>query len=278
MSKKNARAELVVNNKNNKTIDYLNEDPIIRNQQLCIMSFVGPNLKQKSKINAFKVRGSFNSREEAESHITHLEKIDPDFDMFIAPVGIWCPFNPDPDEIEEQKYGDTRLNDLMKGYHENRLKADEHFNDRKRQMIQDAMKDGTKEGQKELSKIKEHPIAVKQRLNDLQEKLKQINESLEETNNFIKENELKLLNHYTKEELEIADNDFAEYKKRIQTAESKDELADIQEELRKKYTEYEKEHNNPEDLDYEVKTEQLESQVQSQLEQKDPWLQNKKEI
>lgn len=224
-------------------IDYLSEDPLIRQQQVCIMSFVGPNLNQKCKINAFKVRGSYENQDDAERKMKELHNLEPEFDMFLAPVGIWCPFNPNPNDIDSQNYGNDQLNELMKGYHENRMRTNQHYNERKRKMIDDAIKEGTQEGQKELSQIKEHPIAVKQRMSDLTEQLEVARENIKKLETQQTETQTKLDKDYSSEELEIAEKEYAEYKKRVSEAESKDELSEIQEELRVKYTEYEKLHN-----------------------------------
>lgn len=241
-----ARTKLTTTSKT-KEVDYLTEDPLIRDQQVCIMSFVGPNLKQKCDINAFKVRGSYTNQEEAEKKMKQLHKIDPDYDMFIAPVGIWCPFNPNPDEIDSQTYGNDQLNELMKGYQENKMKTNEHYNERKRKMIEDAINEGTEEGQKELASIKEHPIAVKQRMSDLTEQMKNAKENMEKLESQINATQIKLDKDYGEKELIEAEKEFESYKERVRNAESKDALSEIQEELRIKYTEYEKIHNKPTD-------------------------------
>lgn len=258
------RNKLVTKNNKNE-IDYLSEDPLIRSQQFSLISFVGPNLKQKCKINAFKVKENFGSVEEAQKKIKYYQDLEPEFDIFVAPVGVWCPFNPDPDDIENQEYGNDQLNELMKGYHENKAKTDQHFNQRKKNMIEEAMKDGTQEGQKELSEIIEHPIAVKQRMSDLVEQLEAARENIEKINKNIAATQLKLDNDYTPTELETADKEFEEFKNRTKEATTKDTIAEIQEELRIKYTEYEKLRNKS----------TTSTTTDSGTEKPDPWMQAK---
>ena len=42
-----------------------------------------------------KVRGVFNTQEEAEIRCKKLREVDPNHDIFVGPVGMWIPWDPD---------------------------------------------------------------------------------------------------------------------------------------------------------------------------------------
>lgn len=189
-----------------KTEDFLTEDPAIRGQQYCCLSFVSPddvivkkdadffnqflggfsadvgilfdNLIEKFKDNAetsdmfvnlknrydyifnsenlqeefhnykamhterlereylernnfqtsmrgIKIRGSYETIAEAQKRANQIKQFDPNFDVFVAQVGCWCPWAPNPQELQDQEYAETELNTLVKKYKENAEKKDE---------------------------------------------------------------------------------------------------------------------------------------------------------
>ena len=82
-----------------------------------------------------KVRGVFDTIEEAKNRSEFLKKVDDKFDIFIGQVGCWCPWSPHPSDLENQEYGETQLNTLMKKYKENMDSKDEVFEKRKQEAI-----------------------------------------------------------------------------------------------------------------------------------------------
>ena len=60
------------------------------------------------------------------------------FNIFVAQVGVWCPWSPNPEEIQEQEYAETQLNTLMKGYRENMELRDQFYEQRKEEKIKEA--------------------------------------------------------------------------------------------------------------------------------------------
>ena len=85
----------------------------------------------QTSMRGIKVRGSFSSIEEAKNRSEFLKKIDKNHDIYIAEVGCWCPFSPNPGDLENQEYGETQLNTLMKEYKKNQEERDEVFEKRK---------------------------------------------------------------------------------------------------------------------------------------------------
>lgn len=82
-----------------------------------------------------KVRGVFESSQEAQNQCVKLRKLDNEkFNIYIAEVGCWCPWNPNPNSIESQEFAETELNTLMSKYNENMENASSFYNERKAMM------------------------------------------------------------------------------------------------------------------------------------------------
>jgi hypothetical protein len=85
----------------------------------------------QTTIRGFKVRGCYDTVEEAKKRCDVLKKKDPNFNIFVASVGAWCPFAPNVNDIEDQKWNETQLNTLMMNYKKNKESKDEVFQDRR---------------------------------------------------------------------------------------------------------------------------------------------------
>lgn len=101
-----------------------------------------------------KVRGVFDTIEEARNRSEFLKRFDDKFNIYIAQVGCWCPWSPNPDSLENQEYSETQLNTLMKQYKQNMEEKDTIFDERKRATIDSAVSK-TKKETTDLSDIKE---------------------------------------------------------------------------------------------------------------------------
>lgn len=88
----------------------------------------------QTSIRGLKIRGTFDTLKEAEVRAQVLKKIDDRFNVYVAQVGCWVPFSPNPDDIENQEYAETQLNTLMKNYKENQDKKDLFYEERKREL------------------------------------------------------------------------------------------------------------------------------------------------
>ena len=84
-----------------------------------------------TSIRGIKVRGVFDTIEEAKNRSEFIKKIDNKFNIYIAQVGCWCPWSPNPDCLENQEYAETQLNTLMKEYKKNMNDKDVIFENRK---------------------------------------------------------------------------------------------------------------------------------------------------
>ena len=85
----------------------------------------------RTTLRGIKVRGSYETRAEAENRCKSLKSRGDKFDIFVGRVGFWCPWSPYADDIKDQEYTETTLNTMMKKYNENMEKRDEYFAARK---------------------------------------------------------------------------------------------------------------------------------------------------
>jgi hypothetical protein len=112
-------------------VDYLDEDTIVPNgQRFALVSFVGPDLRQKNEKMGMKIRGCFATRDEAAAHVKKLQAFDGGVDIFLLEVGKWALIPPSTSDIDDVEYQEKYLQDLMKEYKDSQLKAKELFNQR----------------------------------------------------------------------------------------------------------------------------------------------------
>ena len=161
---------------NKNVIDYLPEDRKIKGQKYCIVSVVGPNLKQKCDLYAIKVRGVADSEREAKQMCERIMKYDNKFDTYVTEVGRFFPLDISAEQVKSVEFLDTRLNALVKNYTENRIEADNQFSSRKQEMMDLAISEG--KNQEILSSKPEHPIAVYSRMNDTSSHIKELQDQI----------------------------------------------------------------------------------------------------
>lgn len=88
----------------------------------------------RTTVRGLKVRGSYSTKEEAESRAKKLQKMDPDHNIFVGQIGKWLPWDPAPSAIADHEYAEEQLNTLMKKYKENEEQRDV-FNKEQRERI-----------------------------------------------------------------------------------------------------------------------------------------------
>ena len=91
-----------------------------------------------TSVRGIKVRGVFDTVDEAKNRAEFLKKMGDKFDIFIGQVGLWCPWSPNPEEIRDVKYMNEQLNQLVGKYRENLDLKDEFFAQRKEESIKAA--------------------------------------------------------------------------------------------------------------------------------------------
>lgn len=227
---------------NGKQVDMLSEDPEISGQKFALISIVGPHLPQKCDIWGLKIRGVAESVDEAKQMTKRLMKFDNMYDIYTVSVGKFFPLTIEPYDVKEVEYSDEKLNDLMKSYLKNREDANQHYHQRKQDMMEKAIKEGTKEGQSQLSNKVEHPIAVLQRKQEFEEKAKELREQLESIEKDLGLTSEKYANYTENQRLEAEDEvkKATSHLQQNNLQESKNELKHIKDEIASELKEEEK--------------------------------------
>ena len=97
--------------------------------------------KGQTNIRGVKVRGVYSSKEEAEARAKRLHRLDSTFHVFIGQVGYWLPWNPCADKIDDEKFLDSGLNELMEKYKENNINKDLMYEEQKREKLKAAQEE-----------------------------------------------------------------------------------------------------------------------------------------
>jgi hypothetical protein len=104
----------------------------------------------QTSVRGLKVRGVFNTQEEAEMKCKKLREIDPNHDIFVGPVGMWIPFDPDAYKTGRVEFMEEELNQLHHEKLKNETKAKEEFERRiketKKKAIQENIELAKKSG------------------------------------------------------------------------------------------------------------------------------------
>ena len=59
-----------------------------------------------------KVRGSYPTQEEAELRCRMLREVDPNHNVYVGPVGIWMPWEPEAYKTGRVEYLEEELNEI----------------------------------------------------------------------------------------------------------------------------------------------------------------------
>lgn len=114
----------------------LEQDDILPpGQRFALLSFVSPISRQKNEQYGLKIRGVFNSREEADAYVKRLQKHDPHVDIFLCDMGKWLLIPPDVSKIEDVKYQEQYLETMMAEYQKSQDEARAHFEERKTRVM-----------------------------------------------------------------------------------------------------------------------------------------------
>lgn len=102
----------------------------------------------QTNVRGIKVRGSFPSQEEAEMRCKILRESDPNHDVYVGPVGIWMPWEPEAYKTGRVEYLEKELNELMHEKNENEKNAKIEFDKRIKEAKQKAMEENEKNAEK----------------------------------------------------------------------------------------------------------------------------------
>ncbi len=93
--------------------------------------------KNQTSVRGLKIRGVFDSYQEAEARSKLLQKLDSNHNIFIGQVGYWLPWDPDPNKLNSE-YQEEELNNLMKEYNKNQQDKDIFYQEQTKERVQKA--------------------------------------------------------------------------------------------------------------------------------------------
>lgn len=95
----------------------------------------------RTNVRGIKIRGVYDTQREANVRAQVLQKMDNSFHVYVGQVGYWLPWDPNPNNIEEQEYLNKDLNRLNKEYAKNQTKRDMFYEEQKREKKMAALRD-----------------------------------------------------------------------------------------------------------------------------------------
>jgi hypothetical protein len=102
----------------------------------------------QTRTRGIKIRGSYPSQEEAELRCKMLREVDPNHDVYVGPVGMWMPWDPEAYKTGRVEYMEDELNQLMSEKNKNESSAKTAFEQRVKESKQKAIDENIKNAEK----------------------------------------------------------------------------------------------------------------------------------
>jgi hypothetical protein len=102
----------------------------------------------QTSVRGLKIRGVYNNQDEAELRCKKLREVDPHHDIYVGPVGIWVPWDPDAYKTGRIEFMEDELNQLHKEKLKNEEKAKQEFDRRVKDSKRKAIEENIKLAQK----------------------------------------------------------------------------------------------------------------------------------
>ena len=138
----------------------------------------------QTSVRGLKVRGSYSTQEEAELRCKLLREVDPNHNVYVGPVGVWMPWEPEAYKTGRVEYLEDELNQLMHEKNTNEAKAKQEFEKRiqetKRKAIEENVKLAKESGNKLTQRLNKDGDLVGVN-NTMEEDLKQLDDTSSES-------------------------------------------------------------------------------------------------
>ena len=108
----------------------------------------GINHQFQTSTRGLKIRGVYPTLEEAELRCKMLREIDPNHDVYVGPVGLWMPWEPEAYKTGRVEYMEDELNQLMHEKTKNESNAKSAFDQRVKETKQKAIEENIKNAEK----------------------------------------------------------------------------------------------------------------------------------
>ena len=106
-----------------------------------------------TSVRGVKVRGAYSSQAEAELRCKKLRENDPHHDIFVGPVGVWMPWDPDAYKTGRVEFMEDELNQLHQEKIKNEEKAKQEFDQRVRDAKRKAIEENVKKARESGNKL-----------------------------------------------------------------------------------------------------------------------------
>jgi hypothetical protein len=104
----------------------------------------------QTSVRGLKIRGVYSTQEEAEERCKKMREHDPNHDIYVGPVGVWVPWDPDAYKTGRVEHLEEELNALHKEKLKNEEMAKKEFEERiretKKKAIMENIEKATKSG------------------------------------------------------------------------------------------------------------------------------------
>ena len=171
--------------------DYLSEDSLLpKDQKFVCLSFL-TDKENKTTLTGVKVRGVYETYDEACKQAKNLQAVDEAFNVFVGEMGKWLPFDPAPDSeaVKTSEYANEELNNMMKSYLENQEKAKLFHEQRKNELMKKNIMENITTRHTNLKEVQEQlTSATEEEKKILEDTVKSIEEQIEKME--VKKNEL----------------------------------------------------------------------------------------
>lgn len=107
----------------------------------------------QTSVRGLKVRGTFETQQEAELRCRMLREVDPNHDIFVGPVGMWMPWEPEAYKTGRVEYLEKELNELMNHKVNNEKQAKQEFETRVKETKKKAIEENIKKARETGTKL-----------------------------------------------------------------------------------------------------------------------------
>lgn len=102
----------------------------------------------QTSVRGLKIRGVFNTQDEAEKKCKKLREGDPNHDIYVGPVGVWIPWDPDAYKTGRVEHMEDELNALHAEKMKNEEAAKKEFEERVRETKKKAIMENIEKAKK----------------------------------------------------------------------------------------------------------------------------------
>ena len=107
----------------------------------------------QTSVRGLKIRGVYPTQEEAELRCKMLREVDPNHDVYVGPVGLWMPWEPEAYKTGRVEYMEDELNQLMHEKTKNESFAKNAFEQRVKETKKSAIEENIRNAEKTGSSL-----------------------------------------------------------------------------------------------------------------------------